>query len=1088
MSSFQSECPHCGQLLELQEEWCNMKVNCPSCNETFVVPDKRQKAPESMFRIKVQETKTYPTFGRQEPTPKKESFSYVPSKKSVTTLILIIVGIIVFRTRFFWNNIYDNVSIAVAVISAMITLIALVKAINIVRKNKIATGTGYLSILSILFASITLIVILSVIVRQDIPNENYIVSNIREKKSNDNFILSGVDKKENIEKVQIQRESFLNFSGTISLNRNGKVLERPIKVSCKYYKGVVNYLCTSNVDYSKNETFLQEDTPMLLNVVFIDSKYPELKDVKTVAVRADKKREGVLIYTIEQKGVKSEVETDFTKSFEKGERDGDGRLKLSVISWKNDKWHYERGMAFLKGINVPKDPEKAFYHLNEAAKMSNKVAVQQVAQCYVKGIGTERNPAKAFEFLKEMADQGNEDAMLELQKYYFSGTGTPLNLENGLKILQKLAEKGNIEAKIRIAVYYAFGKVSDREDEDENRKKAFYMMKQLADEDHPSALRYLALFYNIPIGISEQEPVQSYQLMKKAADKGDEDALVLLNSYLWKGTGVERNRTEAREKLRDLAEIKNIPAAQHQYANLLLTGDVMDGIYGIFDWDRIVEKIESDTKKDRSEIENLLVSDSESELRRWFNDVYSGPKEKSDDYFRKIQGVGSRLRSQRERAGRQRKTKNTSNNDYNDKDVEFIFRELFWKRYWTKNVDGQRIISLLKKTVDSGSSKASVDLGTCYALGFCVDRNRDLARSCFQNAIAIDSSCIKDIVKILEIPYVREKIGKDAMFRKEYWWKKGVEIGDPDSMIELAKLAMKENDMERAKDLLEDAVRINPAEAVIIAQEYMKDENDFSGEKDLTKAFYWMEKAAAKKVVVGQLKLSRMYREQQSPPNYEKAFYWAKAAAESENDVAQWYLGTFYVNGWGCERDLEAAKALFEKSAKQNNARALFDYVYYSVFQGDNNDLYRKAALTQRILPEDFRQKAFEMMKQSAELGYYPAQLTLNKYYEKNYDSQNAFLWISEAAKQGQTDDGYAMLILARYYQDGYGVEQDSGRAFHWISKSAERGYPEALVRLANFYWNGEEGLSVDKSRARKLMKQAADKGNITAKEWLASH
>ena len=40
MAEFVIECPHCGEKLEAEDGMAGMEVECPSCEKTFVVPQK----------------------------------------------------------------------------------------------------------------------------------------------------------------------------------------------------------------------------------------------------------------------------------------------------------------------------------------------------------------------------------------------------------------------------------------------------------------------------------------------------------------------------------------------------------------------------------------------------------------------------------------------------------------------------------------------------------------------------------------------------------------------------------------------------------------------------------------------------------------------------------------------------------------------------------------------------------------------------------------------------------------------------------------------------------------------------------------
>ena len=45
MATFNIICPHCGGLLEVQDEWAGAESTCPLCRKTFVVP-RRENLPQ----------------------------------------------------------------------------------------------------------------------------------------------------------------------------------------------------------------------------------------------------------------------------------------------------------------------------------------------------------------------------------------------------------------------------------------------------------------------------------------------------------------------------------------------------------------------------------------------------------------------------------------------------------------------------------------------------------------------------------------------------------------------------------------------------------------------------------------------------------------------------------------------------------------------------------------------------------------------------------------------------------------------------------------------------------------------------------
>lgn len=151
------------------------------------------------------------------------------------------------------------------------------------------------------------------------------------------------------------------------------------------------------------------------------------------------------------------------------------------------------------------------------------------------------------------------------------------------------------------------------------------------------------------------------------------------------------------------------------------------------------------------------------------------------------------------------------------------------------------------------------------------------------------------------------------------------------------------------------------------------------------------------------------------------------------------------------EMNVEELKA----TANQNNAEAIME-------------LSRRYLLGEDL--ECDKAKSFELLTQSAELGYTPAQVTLGaeyKYQLKNY--QEAVKWFKIAADKGYAP---AQHELAWCYLQGKGVEQNPEEAVKLFKKAAEQDNSSACRELARCY---EEGKGVEKNpiEAAKWNKKA---------------
>ncbi|EKD71714.1 MAG: hypothetical protein ACD_46C00114G0003 [uncultured bacterium] len=112
----------------------------------------------------------------------------------------------------------------------------------------------------------------------------------------------------------------------------------------------------------------------------------------------------------------------------------------------------DMGMRYLLGRGVPKNNEKAFSYLSEAAD-NDPFAQNEIAYLYATGKGTKQDYAKAFKYYQKAANHDLASAQYNLGLFYLYGLGTEPNKTLARKWFQKSAAHGFEPAKQALAQY-----------------------------------------------------------------------------------------------------------------------------------------------------------------------------------------------------------------------------------------------------------------------------------------------------------------------------------------------------------------------------------------------------------------------------------------------------------------------------------------------------------------------------------------------------------------------------------------------------------------------------------------------------------
>ncbi len=123
---------------------------------------------------------------------------------------------------------------------------------------------------------------------------------------------------------------------------------------------------------------------------------------------------------------------------------------------------------------------------------------------------------------------------------------------------------------------------------------------------------------------------------------------------------------------------------------------------------------------------------------------------------------------------------------------------------------------------------------------------------------------------------------------------------------------------------------------------------------------------------------------------------------------------------------------------------------------------------------EDLRQRCLADVKECEQA--VRADGSSRAYIRQNFD--NRLVEWTQAAELGIRE---AQWLLARCYDEGFGIERSNISAINWHLKAAEQGYPPAQNHLGSCYQNGD-GVPKDDAEAVKWYHRAAEQDYVSAK------
>ena len=196
--------------------------------------------------------------------------------------------------------------------------------------------------------------------------------------------------------------------------------------------------------------------------------------------------------------------------------------------------------------------------------------------------------------------------------------------------------------------------------------------------------------------------------------------------------------------------------------------------------------------------------------------------------------------------------------------------------------------------------------------------------------------------------------------------------------------------------------------------------------------------------------------------NMSEAAQWYRNAADQGDLDAQYKLGVCYEKGEGVPRDDKKAFDCYRNSAEKGIVDAQFSLgACYENGKGVGKDV----------------KEAVKWYRMVADRKNPEAQYKLGYCFENETEVQSddkAAIWYRRAAENGHVE---AQLRIARFYEEGRGVEKKLNEAIPWYTKAAEQGNLDAQIRLGKYYETVSESKDSRAPRSTRNSAKTVSKG-----------
>ena len=648
-----------------------------------------------------------------------------------------------------------------------------------------------------------------------------------------------------------------------------------------------------------------------------------------------------------------DYQTAFDYYFENAEQ-GDSEIKCNL------------GIMYKIGKGTKRDFQKALYWFTKASEEGYEKAKYQIGNMYEYGEGVKQNYLKALDYYievgkpiskntidkyKEIAENGDSELQYKLGYMYENGIGVPKNSKSAVYWYEKAAENGMRNANNRIAWLYYTGKFGvDAVD------KAFELLKKHAEVGDASIQCLLANIYEY----DECDYENAIKWYEKASEKGDGSSTHNLAILYFYGGGTEKNPEKAFELLKKAAEQGNEDSLE------------------------VLENLKEEYEKSKNKKEepkSVIINEDEDSDEdedwedddEWYEDTGEGEEEsiESDNIFDEYEKVENEIKEKNQQTVKTSKDKEKELieliiNDiscpelpeeryFKDcKNPDLAFYKLGEMYYYGDSIqqDYYKAFRCYAKATELGNLYARRMLSFMYYYGEGVEKNYEKAVKLYvdDHYYSIPNNNVlysifgppelgdnQNLKKAVEDNDVKEqiKIGKyfyDKNRSQDYekaleWYLKAAEQGDEDSEYMVRVLYSKLEDYNNLLKWCKKGIEQNQTNAkYTMGLIFLK---GYGVEKNILKAKEWYEKAAEDNDSFSQYRLGRLYFDENEIENdYKQAAYWIEKAAENKYQPAINFLPiiknyTIPVMAAAKDNDIKLVKESIENGININTKYAL---------------------------------------------------------------------------------------------------------------------------------------------------------------------
>jgi|GEM_PF-1296909 len=225
--------------------------------------------------------------------------------------------------------------------------------------------------------------------------------------------------------------------------------------------------------------------------------------------------------------VEAEIEAE-VKAFVEERQKASDEMKGQVAAWlvaaeKGDARAQERlGRAYLRGLGVPQDFDKARMWYRKAAEQGDAVAQVDLGDMYYLGEGVVADYNESFKWYSKAAEQNYPRGLRRLALFYSRGYGAKEDASRSVELDMKGAEAGDPPAQKAMGDRYITGRSvpKDPNKAAEWYHKAFESYAKRAEEGSTWALAEegFGLFWGSGV---ERDVERGLKLITKAAEQGN---------------------------------------------------------------------------------------------------------------------------------------------------------------------------------------------------------------------------------------------------------------------------------------------------------------------------------------------------------------------------------------------------------------------------------------------------------------------------------------------------------------------------------------------------------------------------------------